>query len=80
MDPQVTWTELLQARMERDWDRAEELAENLMGWMDKKGFPPETVGSRTIGRGWHRAVAQFVCCLILSEVKAARKRALRNRA
>ena len=80
MDPQVTWTELLQARLDRDWDRAEELAENLLDWLNNRGFPPETVGRRPIGRGWHRTVAHFVCCLILSDVKAARKRALRKRA
>jgi hypothetical protein len=80
MDPQAAWTELLQARLQRDWDRAEELAESLMDWMKKQGFPPETVGNRTIGRGWHRAIAQFVCCLTLNDIKAARKRTTRKRA
>jgi len=79
MDPQAAWDELLKARHERDWDRARELAENLLEWMKKKGFPPNTVGESTIGRTWHRAVAEFVCCMTLSDVKAAQKRLTRKR-
>lgn len=79
MDPQATWEELLKARQERDWDRAEELAENLLEWMKKRGFPPTTVGEATIGRTWHHAVAQFVCFMTLNDVKAARKRLTRKR-
>ena len=40
MDPQATWTELLEAREHGAWDRAEELANPLLDWMDRKGFPP----------------------------------------
>jgi hypothetical protein len=80
MDPQAAWEALLEARQQRDWDRAEELANSLLEWLNKQGFPPETVGSRAIGRGWHRAVAQFVCYLPLNDVQAARKRVRRKRA
>jgi len=79
MDPQAAWMELLDARHQRDWDRAEELAENLLEWMNKRGFPPNTVGESGIGRTWHRAVAQFVCYMTLNDVKAARKRLTRRR-
>lgn len=74
MDPQATWQELLKARLERDWDHAEELAESLLEWMKNKGFPPTTVGESSIGKSWHHAVAQFVCFMTINDVKKARKR------
>ena len=78
MDPQATWNELLEARLERDWDRAEELANALLDWMQRSGFPPDTVGHRHLGTRWHHAVAYFVCHLVLADVRQARKRAPRR--
>ena len=78
MDPQATWNELLEARLERDWDRAEELANALLDWMQRSGFPPDTVGNRQLGTRWHHAVANFVCHLVLADVRQARKRARRK--
>lgn len=74
MDPQATLRDLLAAVDERDWDRVEELGEALMAWLQRRGFPPETIGPRSLGRGWHRAVAEFVCHLALSDARRARKR------
>jgi hypothetical protein len=80
MDPQATWTELLEAREQGAWDRAEELANALLDWMDRKGFPPMTVGSQSLGKGWHRTIAHFVCILTLNNVRDARKRSTKKRA
>ena len=75
MDPEAAWKELLQARMDKDWDRAGELAEGLLGWMDKGGVPPVTVGDAKLGKKWHRNIAHTTCLFVLVDVKAARKRA-----
>ena len=73
MDPEAAWKELLHARLERDWDRAEELAEGLLNWLDKGGGPPVTVGDARLGKIWHRTIAHAICLVVLVDVKAARK-------
>lgn len=40
MDPQATWNHLQQAFKEHDWDEVEELAQALLAWLRKGGFPP----------------------------------------
>ena len=75
MDPEAAWKELLQARLERDWDQAEELAEGLLDWLDKGGVPPVTVGGSRLGKKWHRTIAHATCLFVLVDIKAARKRA-----
>ena len=78
MDPQTTWDELLEARLKRDWNQAEELANALLDWMQRSGFPPDTAGNRQLGTRWHHAVAYFVSHLVLADVRQARKRARRK--
>ena len=74
MDPEATLRELLEALQVRAWDRVDELAEALLDWLEKRGFPPLTVGPRELGVEWHRAMATFVCHLARSRVRDARKR------
>ena len=74
MDPQVSLHELLAAVDAHDWERAEKLSTELLNWMQRRGFPPTTVGPLTLGKGWHRAVATFICHLATSEARRARKR------
>lgn len=78
MDPQATWDELLATRLQCDWNRAEELANALLDWLQRRGFPPHTVGDHELGARWHHAVAYFVCHLVLADVRQARKRAQRK--
>ena len=80
MDPQATWDELLEARSQRDWSRAEELANALLDWLQRRGFPPNTIGDQKLGTQWHHAVAYTVCHLVLADVRQARKRAKCRRA
>jgi hypothetical protein len=77
MDPQATLNELLEAVADRDWDRVDELADSLHGWLQKGGFPPPTLGPENLSRGWHRAVAAFLCRLAKAKARTARER--RNR-
>ena len=39
MDPEATFQELLDAVANRDWDQIEELASNLLHWMNGGGLP-----------------------------------------
>lgn len=72
MDPQATFNDLLDAVGARDRDLIEELADSLLRWMEHGGFPPLTVGPKSLGRRWHRAIAAFVCHAAQSKVRNAR--------
>lgn len=74
MDPETSLAELVVALGKRDWDRVEEVADGLLRWLQHRGFPPTTVGPRTLGTEWHRAVATFVCHAAKSKVRDARRR------
>jgi hypothetical protein len=74
MDPEATLRDLLAAVADRDWQQVDELSEALLTWLQKRGFPPPTLGPPELGRGWHRAVAEFVCYLAKSQARDARKR------
>lgn len=78
MDPEATFAELIKAVRHRKWDQIEELADALLLWMDRGGFPPVTIGQKELGVQWHRAVATFVCHAAKSKVKDARRRRTRR--
>ena len=78
MDPDATLRDLLDALHVRDWDRIDELAGALLEWMEKRGFPPTTLGAKELGREWHRTVATFVCYAAQTKVRDARKRRSRK--
>jgi hypothetical protein len=79
MDPDATLRDLVSAVGDRNWDRVAELQEALLAWMERRGFPPLTIGPKKLGRAWHRAVATFVCHAAASKVQDARKRQTRRR-
>ena len=78
MDPDAAMKDLLDAVHVRDWDRVDELAEGLLSWMEKRGFPPTTLGPKELGRVWHRALATFVCYAAQTKAQDARKRRKRK--
>ena len=79
MDPDETLRELLEALKRRRWNDVEASAENLLGWLHKRGFPPQTLGPKALGRQWHRAVAEFVCLAALTKVRGWRARRIKKR-
>ncbi|MDZ4683530.1 MAG: hypothetical protein SH850_00480 [Planctomycetaceae bacterium] len=79
MDPDAAFAELLAAVGDREWDRIDELADGLLQWLQRRGFPPLTVGSKSLGKEWHSAVATFVCHAAKSKVRDARRRRKRAR-
>jgi hypothetical protein len=72
MDPDETLRELLEALKQQYWNDVEASAENLLGWLRKGGFPPQTLGDKALGHEWHRAIAKLVCLAALSKVREIR--------
>lgn len=61
MDPQATWDMLLRAWSRREWSEVFELCEALLGWLDKRGFPPETNYPNELGADWNGVIAKAAC-------------------
>ena len=66
MDPQQTWTDMLDALKQNDHQEAKELAEALLDWLRKGGFPPIVVGDESLGADWHRTITAFICRSVVS--------------
>jgi len=73
MDPQAAWTEMLEAINHRNWDRVQELADGLLDWLRRRGFPPQTTVIE-MRRGWDRVIAEFSCRVALQYVQDAKAR------
>lgn len=65
MDPNATWSELLQSLIEDDWPAAREAAETLVDWLRRGGFPPQVASQLPPEHPWHGAFTQAVCEHIL---------------
>ncbi|REJ90680.1 MAG: hypothetical protein DWQ35_15885 [Planctomycetota bacterium] len=65
MDPNATWTELLQALIDDDWPAAYDAAEALAEWLRRGGFPPQIVTRFPPEDPLHRRFALAVCARIL---------------
>ncbi len=70
MDPDATWRALIDEWTQGNWLDVYELAESLQSWMEKGGFPPDTVATRAVGVVWNRAAALAVCGLAIRTVHA----------
>ena len=68
MDPQVAWKELQFAYRERDWDEVRELAQSLLDWLQRGGFPPTVLGKPFSDPEQHREVARAFCRRALRKV------------
>ena len=44
MDPNAAWSALAQAVADDDWDEAATVADGLIAWLDRGGFPPVIAG------------------------------------
>ena len=61
MDPQATWTRLLEAWKDHDWEELQEAARDLKRWMARGGFPPDVFPQQSMGSLWNRAVVRSAC-------------------
>lgn len=65
MDPQATWDSLLSEWAAGNWLDVYELAEALLQWLSKDGFPPETMGKKSLGADWNRVQATAMATFAL---------------
>lgn len=65
MDPQATWTKLLDAYEAQAWPVVREAAESLLVWLAKGGFPPrlDNLHSKQV-----RLIVQMICTRALEAV------------
>lgn len=63
MDPQTTWSALLHAWSVGDWEQVEDLAEALLTWFERNGFPPKLHRQVALGAEFNlvvtKAAAEF---------------------
>lgn len=69
MDPQTAWEEMLEAIAGNDLFEAELRAESLLDWLEKDGFPPQTL-SRLLPDEWDRLVCRYLCRKVMIAAKA----------
>ena len=63
MDPNQTWSDLSRAIERDDWDEATDLAEMLVDWIERQGFPPTITGipafDRIVAAATGKAIAAW---------------------
>lgn len=66
MDPQATWEAMIEEWQRGNWPTVIELAECLLHWLKKRGFPPETIPGQHMGGDWNRVAAISLCRFALA--------------
>lgn len=61
MDPDSAWQHLLAAVESGDRAAVLESATVLAGWLDRRGFPPDTSGGVVTDPTWNRQIAFYAC-------------------
>ena len=67
MDPQAAWNNLLEATVAECGESIEDAATALLAWLDRGGFPPQTIPGVTMSPRWNRAVAYSACLAALAD-------------
>ena len=70
MDPQETWRMLLDAWVMREWEEVDELAEALLNWLDRQGFPPSVAHPKELGADLNRAIVRAACEFIRQRTRS----------
>jgi hypothetical protein len=61
MDPQESYRRLIDAWINRNWEEVAELAQALLDWLGRGGFPPEPNYPKEMGSEWNRVAVRAVC-------------------
>jgi hypothetical protein len=69
MDPQVVWEQLLDAYSDHDWDATDVHAAALLDWLEKGGFPPQTVPHTDLRPPANRLIALATCRMALEHAR-----------
>ena len=68
MDPQAAWDQLQEAFRISDWEAVRELAQSLLDWLDRGGFPPVTSEGNRNDAARQRAIVIRFCHSVLQEM------------
>jgi hypothetical protein len=68
MDPQAAWNQLQEAYRIRDCEAVRELAQSLLDWLDRGGFPPVTSEAEPQDTARQRAIVTRFCRSALREL------------
>ena len=60
MDPQAAWNEMLDAVAANELFEADLRADDLLNWLDRGGFAPQTL-TRLLAGEWDKLVCRYVC-------------------
>lgn len=69
MDPNSALQQLIESVATGDIDRTEDLIAAINGWTACGGFPPDTIGPRSLGTIWHLAVTKAVLKIARAHVR-----------
>ena len=75
MDPQAAWQQMVSAVSGGHWDEAGEYADGLYQWLQRGGFPPQTVLGHEMPSEWNHEVALAACWFVLSQANQLAKEA-----
>jgi hypothetical protein len=67
MDPQATWNSLQEACRRNDREGARELAQSLLDWLGRGGFPPSTGDGDAADMAEQRSNATRFCRLVIEQ-------------
>jgi hypothetical protein len=73
MDPQVAWEQLQEAYGNADWETVHELAQALLDWLDRGGFPPTTQVGPAADLAEERTYVYEFCRSALQRAVGARR-------
>jgi hypothetical protein len=71
MDPHAAWNDLIAAYKRREWEDVEQIAIDLLRWLLRGGFPPNTGGDRTTPES-HATAAKDFCMYAYAAALRAR--------
>lgn len=60
MDPDTAWVQISQAIADAEWDTAAELADGLLHWLTRDGFPPRITGIKAFDKLVARATCEAI--------------------
>ncbi len=60
MDPEVTWNLMVNAIIAKDRSEAQQLAADLLNWLEIGGFAP-TISFQRLSQEWQRTLCVRIC-------------------
>ena len=71
MDPDAAWRAFLEACQQQDWSAAKETAADILAWLDRGGFAPQSQPDHTLDDALNRAIVAAACRHVLNRPEAS---------